>query len=122
MLKRSKNTLTEWGREDMEQDIINYIPRGRGNAKHLETLAAELEKPAAEVKKMIRQTRKNNIICSGSEGYWLPESKEESAAWLRMMKKQALSRLVTIRHTQKTLKGIPEQMELENIDNGSGVM
>ena len=95
------------------ETIASYIPKGKANAKHLETLAAELELPVHIVKRMIRQARKDNIILSGSEGYWLPESREEGAAWLRMMKRQAISRLATIKHTRKALQEIPEQLRLE---------
>ena len=67
----------------MGQRIIDYIPVGKTNAKHLQALAAELEKPVYIVKKMIQQARENNVILSGCKGYWLPESQKEFETWLQ---------------------------------------
>lgn len=106
---------------DKEQRIIDYIPKGRKNAKHLETLAVELEKPVHIIKKLIKQARKENIILSASCGYWIPENKAELESWLHMMKGQAISRLQTIKHTRQELKKDPDQITLENVGRESGV-
>lgn len=95
------------------EHITSYIPIGKENAIHLTALATLANMSESGAKRAIRANREDTIILSGRNGYWLPESREEGSAWLFMMKKQAISRLATIKHTRKVLKEIPEQLVLD---------
>ena len=95
--------------------ILDHIPTGRANAVHQTDLATKTGLTTWSVKSAIRQARKTNIILSGQEGYWLPESETEGEQWLNMMKKQAISRFVSMRHTRQQLRKDHNQLSLDDV-------
>lgn len=86
---------------------------GKDNAIHQAQLCAVLNMSPSTVKLVIRSARKQGVeILSGVPGYWIAENDQEKKDFVRLMRKQALSRLVSTGPMRKTLNNIDGQMTL----------
>lgn len=93
--------------------LYQYIPVGIENAIHQQDLASKLNKTPAATKYAIRQARLQGLqILSGNEGYWFAADESEKQAFVKLMRKQAFSRLKTTTPIKNTLTGIKGQLSL----------
>lgn len=105
-----------------ELELLAFIPKGMQNAIHMRDLAVKLGITERSVRAAVKETREKGItICSLACGYWIPETKQEREVYVAMMDKQSKSRQVTIKHTKKELRKMPDQMELDTTEKDSGV-
>jgi len=89
---------------------------GKGNAIHQAELCDRLNTTPSTAKAMIRSARRQGVeILSGIPGYWIAENDQEKKDFVRLMRKQALSRLVSAGPIRKTLNNINGQMTLNEI-------
>ncbi|MCR5835510.1 MAG: hypothetical protein K6G88_03260 [Lachnospiraceae bacterium] len=81
----------------MDYNILyQYIPVGVENAIHQKELAVKLHTTPAYAKIIVRQARQQGLqILSGVEGYWFAADENEKQEFVRIMQKQAFSRLKT---------------------------
>jgi biotin operon repressor len=99
--------------------LYQYIPVGIENAIHQQDLAARLNTTPAAAKNIVRQARQQGLqILSGVNGYWFAADENEKQAFVRLMQKQAFSRLKTASPIKNTLKQIQGQMNLTDVMNG----
>ena len=97
---------------DIER-VAAAVPKGKENAIHLNDLAAQLNMHPTKVKRCINAARQQGeFILSDLCGYWRSETKEEMRCFVRMMKKQAISRLKAIKAINTNLKKFDGQMSL----------
>ena len=93
--------------------LYQHISVGVENAIHQQDLAARLNTTPAAAKNIVRQARQQGLqILSGVEGYWFAADENEKQAFVRLMQKQAFSRLKTASPIKSTLKRIQGQMSL----------
>lgn len=93
--------------------VVAAIPKGKENAIHQLELSAALQLHPSAVKKCVKQARQQGSpILSSSKGYWLSESKEETAQYVQMMRRQALSRLSVIKTANALLSSTDGQLGL----------
>ena len=79
------------------QRVSDYIPTGSDAAIHLSALCSLTGASATAVKSAIHKERlEGKPILSGYTGYWIAESAEEKQCFIRMMQKQAESRLIIV--------------------------
>ena len=103
-------------------NITDYIATGKENAIHLCKLSETIGVTPEKCKDMIRKARRSGAqIVSSGRGYWLAESEEEMQAYYDMMRKQALSRLLTIKPIMSTLNQINGQLSLSDVFEGVSV-
>lgn len=87
------------------EELYNALPTGEDNAIHQVELAKMFDVTPAHVKGMIRAARRQNIeICSGINGYFIPENDLERQQFTQYMIKSAKSRFVSIKTTRSKLK------------------
>ena len=101
----------------MNYDYLHqYIHVGVENAIHQKTLAIRLKTTPDNVKRIIRRARQQGYeILSGSEGYWFASDENEKQDFVRMMQKQAFSRLKTASPINESLRQIKGQMSLTDV-------
>ena len=97
-----------------EEKVYNSIPTGKDNAIH----AIEIQKRCGLTAREIRKTveilrRKGMCICSGSRGYYLPETEEELKEYINTVKKTAKSTLFTLKTAKRALKVMQSSDQLE---------
>lgn len=96
--------------------ITDYIRHGKDNAIHLQDLSAELGCSPETIKAEIRKARRDGaLILSASCGYWLAESPEEMQKYIEMMRRQAISRLFTIKPIKTALNQIDGQINVSDV-------
>lgn len=96
-------------------NVMDHLRPGRENAVHLSELSELLGIRPETVKSNIRKARaQGEQILSGSCGYWLAESPDEMQRYVNMMRRQALSRLVTIKPIRNTLEQVNGQINLSD--------
>lgn len=100
----------------LEEIIYHSIPTGKYNAIH----TIEIQKRTGTSEREIRKTienlrRKGTCICSGANGYYLPETEEELIQYIRTVKKTAKSSLYTLKTARRELKRMQttEQMKMQ---------
>lgn len=107
----------------MIERVTAAIPAGKENAVHLPELSAELQLCQSAVKKCVKQARQQGVpILSGVSGYWLSESKEETARYVQSMRSQALSRLSVIKAANALLNSADGQLGLFDELTGANKM
>lgn len=80
------------------EELLALIPGGKENAIPLRILAMRLNVGTRAAKAHVRQARSEGaLIMSDDSGYWRAETQEEISAYLSWMKRQAISRLATIK-------------------------
>ena len=76
--------------------------------------AAKLNKTPTTTKYFLKQARQQDLqILSRVNSYWFAMDNNEKQAFLRLMQKQAFSRLETASQIKSTLKQIQRLMSLE---------
>lgn len=96
-------------------NIETYLFTGRENAIHQKDLAIILGVTPDRVKKMVKDARDNGSkIISGTEGYWLPKDNEELKHFYFMIRKQAITRLETIRQIRPIIQDVGGQIDLDD--------
>ena len=99
----------------MNERLIQAIPKGKENAKHLQDLARELNRSTDTVKHMIRSARKEGVyILSDQTGYWISDNVTEIRAFIGAMTRQSTSRFASIKEFKAQLGTIDGQMSLED--------
>lgn len=80
------------------QRVSDYIPTGSDAAIHLSALCSLTGASATSIKSAIHRERlEGKPILSGCLGYWIAETAEEKQCFIRMMQKQAESRLIIVK-------------------------
>lgn len=101
-------------------NFVEYIPKGKANAIHLQELANLLNIPAYTVKKLVQAARREGAqIMSGACGYWIAEDEQEMSIYRDAMRKQAYTRLKTIKPINRALKQIGGQISLTELSEAS---
>ena len=99
--------------EELELMLMRAIPLGEDRAVHMRELAKLWNVSCDVVKKRIRRGRKEGLqIMSSSAGYWFATCDAERERFVNLMRKQAISRLQSIKHTKKRLKENDGQIKL----------
>lgn len=100
--------------------LQSVIPTGKENAIHQTELANMLGVQPTTAKKMIRDARRQGAqIMSSKRGYWLAETDAEMQEYVDRMRREALSRLATIKPIKHTLKEIKGQISLSDAFTGA---
>ena len=95
--------------------LYQHIPVGVENAVHQNELAEMLNTTPAYAKNIVRKARQEGLqILSGVEGYWFPANELEKKEFVRLMQKQAISRLKTAKPIRSTLTQTQGQMSLSD--------
>ncbi len=98
----------------MNERLIQAIPKGKENAKHLQDLARELNRSTDTVKHMIRSARKEGVfILSDRSGYWISDNPTEIHAFIGSMTRQSTTRFASIKEFRAQMGTIEGQMSLE---------
>lgn len=92
----------------MENDLvgvlISLIPEGIENAIHQEEIAAQMNINCGMVKSLVKKARISGAaILSGKRGYWISADDYEKQAFVKMMRKHALSRLKSSKEIRRSL-------------------
>lgn len=91
--------------------VLHAIPTGKENAIHLEELSQRLDMHPQAIKECIKELRRQyGAVFSGSNGYWTSDSQEECENFIRMMKRQAISRLKSIRLMEQNVRKSKAQL------------
>ncbi len=99
----------------MNERLIQAIPKGKENAKHLQDLAKELNRSTDTVKHMIRSARKEGVhILSDQTGYWISDNVTEIRAFIGTMTRQSTTRFASIKEFKAQLGTIDGQMSIED--------
>lgn len=86
-------------------DIVSLLERGREHAITSTELAEMTHVDLRTVRGLIEAARNNGqLIIASSEGYYMPETPEEAAAWLRMAGNKARSIFRTMQGARRWLK------------------
>lgn len=97
------------------EKLVSVIPTGKENAIHQKDLGALLGVSPATAKMMVSEARKQGIeILSGSSGYFFPKDNMERQAFIKMLSKQAYTRLKTTKPIKCTLSEIEGQISLSD--------
>lgn len=105
---------------DMER-LKEVIPIGKANAIHQEELARRLGVNPAGAKRIVRKARAAGMqIMSSQCGYWITDNDADMQAYFDMMRRQALSRLKTIKPVRNTLNETKGQISLSDVLAGAG--
>ena len=100
--------------------LYQHISVGVENAIHQQDLVARLNTTPAAAKNIVRQARQQGLqILSGVNGYWFAADENEKQEFVRLMQKQAFSRLKTASPIKSTLKQIKGQMSLTESIEGA---
>lgn len=85
--------------------LINKLPIGEENAKHLNELASEQGITPREYQHILNDTRKLGfIVCSSNNGIFLPNTENEIKAFYYTNFKRAIDILTMLRTTRQHLK------------------
>lgn len=99
--------------------LESIIPVGRENAIHQKDLAARIGVTPDTAKYMVRMARQSGVeILSGIDGYWIAENEQEKISFIRMMQKQAFSRLKSANKIKSTMNDLDGQISLLDDENG----
>ena len=92
-------------KQNKQIKIENHIPIGKENAMYQSEIATMLDIKPSMVKALVRQARQEGIvISSGSNGYWIADSGEDERAFLNRSKKNAFTRLKTVKAMEEASK------------------
>lgn len=101
-------------------NLLCVLPIGKENAIHQADLGKKLGVSPAAAKNMVRMARREGVqILSGTEGYWLPKDDIEKKEFVSLMRKQALSRLVSSKPVKRALNETKGQLNLSDVFGGS---
>lgn len=110
--KSYKNILSQ---QQMENKLlIDLLPHGKAHAVSMAHLANILGCSERDVRKFMYRARCDGaIICGDSNGYYLPETREELIRWYRLAKKRALSSLKALKTARQQLRELEGQQNIE---------
>lgn len=101
-------------------NLLCILPIGKENAIHQADLGQKLGITPAAAKMLVRKARREGMqILSGTEGYWLPKDDDEKRDFVKLMRKQALSRLVSSKPIKSALNETKGQLNLSDVFGGS---
>lgn len=109
--------------KETERNILELLEACKGGYIHLNTLCNEVNETRSVIKKAVQSLRKQgHTIISNSNGYKLTEDKDEIKQFLESMKRQAVTRFVSVKQIAKDFKANSEQLSiyeyLESVSNG----
>lgn len=85
-----------------QANIADYIPHGKQNAIHLQTLCELLGVGMAAIKAAVKRARIEGIpIVSGNNGYWISEDGREIDTFCQGMRKRARGTLLIVSRVGK---------------------
>lgn len=107
---------------DSLESIEKYIPIGKENAIHQGELAEVVGVSVRKLKEMITDARLEGVmICSNGNGYFIAKNRDEAQAFYISMRKQALTRLKSIKLIRHKLREIEGQISLfDNVEGAKG--
>lgn len=88
--------------------LEKYIPVGEKNAIHMDELGKQLGTTAEGAKVLVHLVRpeaekEGKVIASTSKGYFIPDGLDELKHYYNLMRKQAKTRLETIRNVKAVI-------------------
>ena len=96
--------------------LIDLLPHGKSRAVSMKHLADVFGCTEREVRAMIHRARcDGSIICGDSNGYYLPETREELMRWYRLARKRSLSGLKALKAARQQLREMEGQQEMEGL-------
>ena len=98
------------------ETLKTAIPTGEANAIHMDELAERIGVKKESVKAIVQRARRSTDfgkwIVSSVRGYWIAETDEELQRYHNTLRKQAISRFITIKPVRRTLNEIKGQISL----------
>lgn len=86
-------------------DLLQLIPKGKEHAISNRELASVLHTTKRELQRLVLQARLDeNIIASGSNGYYIPQTDEEMMSYYKTQRKRAMTTLSSLRTVRRILK------------------
>ena len=99
--------------------VTALLKPGRDNAVHQSDLCYALGCKPAALKCQIRKERlSGSLICSDLAGYYLASGPEEIEAFIRLLRKHALTRLGSLREFRQAVRvnsGMPGQITVDQL-------
>ena len=90
--------------------IIDFIPYGKENAKTAEELADTIGTSEREVRRMINEARRENVVLNMQDGngYFRPTEKEKDLAerWLKQEESRLKLHALALRAVRRSLKEV----------------
>lgn len=106
----------------MQQRIYDLLPVGKEHAISMKNLAKEVGTTERNLRKLILQERKSELlILSSSSGYFLPGSEEEIDDFIRVTKKAAMSKLTALKAARKYKRELRGQQFLNLPEHERGM-
>ena len=104
----------------MINDLMRVVPVGKNNAIHQQELARLLGCAPVTVKNMIRAARKAGVpILSNINGYWIAENDKDKKEFAAVMRKQAVTRLKSMKAITSTIEELNGQMSFTGAHSGT---
>lgn len=95
--------------------IVDILPKGEKNAIPAAMLAKQVGVSQRRLRELVTEERKNGgVILSSIKGYFIPESREEILAFMRVMDKRARHTFLAIQSARRMLNEIEGQYEMGN--------
>ena len=100
--------------EAQGKQLIGLLPRGKTHAVSMAHLADYFSTSERDVRAMVYRARcEGAIICGDSNGYYLPETREELMRWYRLARKRSLSGLKALKAARQQLRALEGQQKLD---------
>lgn len=94
--------------------LIAILPQSEAEAIHLNELSEQLGLAPPAAKAAVREARRAGYpIMSNRKGYWLSNSRNEIASFIKRQTKHVKARFLTIRELRKRLNDTEGQLFLE---------
>lgn len=91
-------------------EVIRYLSVGKENAVDLITLSELMDMCPRNVGRIIHKERANGtVICSSTNGYYLPANKEDIREFVESMQKRATSIFSSLKSAKKYLNTLDGQ-------------
>ena len=102
-------------------DILNLIPFGREKAiKAPQLVALAGCGSPRQLRRIIHAARSGGaMICSCSDGYFRPETQQETAAFVNRLSRQARSNFAACQSARKSLDVLPGQVTYQDGEEAS---
>ena len=95
-------------------NVTDYISKGQGNAISAQKLAGLCGYSSArQLQKAIQVLRRETVILSSNEGYFLPGNDAEVCDFIKTLESRARGTFAALRTARRYLRRVPGQTILE---------
>ena len=102
----------------LTESILDMLPKGKANAVKMSALAAALHTSERDVRRLIHEARCNGAVIIGdSNGYYLPDSREELLPYYFAARKRSISGLKALKAAKRKLEEFKGQRFLGELSN-----